>query len=505
MVAAIAVKRCIVGLLLCLRLNGAFTSQFPQKAPYKSQQHVGVRSDMKFALFTTSTDASQQQQSYLLDNIQTDFLQGYLQKHHADFLVDLVKALSPVGVEMAKANAWSGGSFVIESVQLKDIGISKMTLDAQVFQRRNEKRSTRTITIDLNAVADPSTRTDAVIPPLVEDDATRRPIDTVARRVARLGWMTGHTRLSGKMMQLAIQCGGDASYKLPDNLYLNQVPHNRHVRRYFYTQASKAVKDAVVLCSQGKLSNRMLVRAEFPEMNPSMDSYRIGTLLEMVRAIAISLAEEKIRVRVCVQQSMGVGIFTGVPKQLSGVNKLLQMMDWQSNEGEENAGMVGDYVRFGAIGKDHVMNRILLANGEIVQEQDDVFIIIAPQSMIGTDCSIVPLLQEMVEAAGDRPVILVNPDLTDKISSGGQQNIRGRKERIEFADSFQTVYHFQNIYISGTSYFPILGAITKQHPSEPWIAHQRRDYANDGGEIYVPVLASETRPSGEAILDCFER
>jgi adenylate kinase len=125
--------------------------------------------------------------------------------------------------------------------------------------------------------------------------------------------------------------------------------------------------------------------------------------------------------------------------------------------------------------------------------------------MVGTDCSIYPLLKGMVEAAGDRPVILVNPDLVDKVSAAGQQSVRGRQERIDFAASFETVYQFQNIYVSGTSYFPILGAITKMKPLEPWVAHQRRDYADGDGELYVPVLAGETIPSGESILSTFER
>jgi len=108
------------------------------------------------------------------------------------------------------------------------------------------------------------------------------------------------------------------------------------------------------------------------------------------------------------------------------------------------------------------------------------------------------------ELAGDRPVILVNPDLSDKVSSQGQQSVRGRKDRMEFADSFKSVYHFQNIYVSGTSYFPILGAITKLHPTEQWVAHQRRDLRNNEGEIYIPVVAGEEMPNGEAILDAFE-
>jgi adenylate kinase len=179
------------------------------------------------------------------------------------------------------------------------------------------------------------------------------------------------------------------------------------------------------------------------------------------------------------------------------------IFSWASEEGEENEGMIGSYVNFGAIGKEHVVNAHTGPDGEKI-EQDDVFILIAPQSMVGVESSIMGPLSEMVKAAGDRPVILINPDLTDKTSSQGQQSVRGRKQRIEFADSFQTIYHFQNIYVSGTSYFPILGSITKLHPTEQWIAHQRRDLVNDGGEIYVPVLAGEEKPNGEAILSAFD-
>jgi adenylate kinase len=224
----------------------------------------------------------------------------------------------------------------------------------------------------------------------------------------------------------------------------------------------------------------------------------------MVRNIAIRLLEQNLRVRICVQGSMGVGIFTGVPKQLNGVNKILQMMDWQSEEGEENEGVVGNFLNFGSVGKENVVNAYTAEDGTKV-EQDDVFIIIAPQSMIGVDSSIIGSLSEMVEAAGDRPVILINPDLTDKVSAQGQQNVRGRQQRMDFADSFKTIWHFQNIYVSGTSYFPILGSMTKLSPRGPWVAHQRRDLANDGGELYVPVLAGEEKISGGDVLEVFDK
>ena len=229
---------------------------------------------------------------------------------------------------------------------------------------------------------------------------------------------------------------------------------------------------------------------------------RIGTLLELTRSIAIKLAEQNLRVRVCVQDSMGVGIFTGIPKQLSGVKTLLQRMDWQSGPGEENDGMVGNYINFGAVGKEHVVNDKSVSGDTPDQHQDDVFLLICPQNMLGIECSIIQPLSEMVDAAGDRPVILINSDLTDKVSSQGQQSVRGRQQRIDFVNSFETIFQFQNVYFSGTSYFPILGSVVKLGLFEPWVAHQRRDL-KDGGEVYLPVYSSETQPGSEVLLATF--
>mmetsp|Transcript_38896 Transcript_38896/g.83785 ORF Transcript_38896/g.83785 Transcript_38896/m.83785 type:complete len:222 (+) Transcript_38896:448-1113(+) len=216
--------------------------------------------------------------------------------------------------------------------------------------------------------------------------------------------------------------------------------------------------------------------------------------------MAIRLAEQNLRVRVCVQGSMGVGIFTGVPKQLNGVSTLLQRMDWESEPGEPNEGMVGDYINFGFVGKDHVVD-FKKGEGDIRDtQQDDVFIIICPQNMVGLESSIYGPLSEMVDAAGDRPVILLNPDLTDKVSAQGQQSVRGRQQRLDFSDSFETIYQFQNIYFSGTSYFPILGSVVKLGPLEPWVAHQRRDLVDNGGEVYLPIYSSETVPESEVIM-----
>ena len=56
------------------------------------------------------------------------------------------------------------------------------------------------------------------------------------------------------------------------------------------------------------------MKMNFPEVNPAYDTYRIGTILEMIRQITLSLTcNEGKKVRICVQQSLGEGIFTGLP------------------------------------------------------------------------------------------------------------------------------------------------------------------------------------------------
>lgn len=44
-----------------------------------------------------------------------------------------------------------------------------------------------------------------------------------------------------------------------------------------------------------------------------MDVYRIGTLLELARELASSLAQDGDHVKVCVQQSLGQGVFMVSP------------------------------------------------------------------------------------------------------------------------------------------------------------------------------------------------
>jgi hypothetical protein len=61
------------------------------------------------------------------------------------------------------------------------------------------------------------------------------------------------------------------------------------VRSYMYESVSLAVrrvineKDAEKLKSENIVKSRMQIKVNFPEVNPAFDTYRIGTVLEMVR------------------------------------------------------------------------------------------------------------------------------------------------------------------------------------------------------------------------------
>ena len=441
--------------------------------------------------------------SYLNDD-QLEFCMAYINEHHKkDILLPFTRAFSELGVTSIQKNMWMGGSYTIVDATITDITYNELHIVANV--QDGQKMVNESIAISLNAhPISGMVKTYPTLPVLdssVLDHASSIPIDNFCRRMIRLCNIVKAYGATGKMIQMGVQLGGKGVGKLRNDLYLNQVPHNRYVRQYFYDMASEAALDATVLCSKKQFTNRMKMTVMFPEMNPSMDSYRIGTLLELARSIAIKLAEQNLRVRVCVQGSMGVGIFTGIPKQLTGVHTLMQRMDWQSSPGEENEGMVGEYINFGYIGKEQVVNYKSGSGDTAEIQQDDAFLLICPQNMIGLESSIMQSLAEMVDAAGDRPVIILNPDLTDKFSSQGQQSVRGRQQRLDFINSFETIFQFQNMYRSGTSYFPILGSLVKLGPMEPWVAHKRMDLAGDEeGEVYLPVYSSETQPESDILM-----
>ena len=125
------------------------------------------------------------------------------------------------------------------------------------------------------------------------------------------------------------------------------------------------------------------------------------------------------------------GALAGVPRVLSGVSKVMRMMDWEAGGGEAHEGLLGNLqskdadeelieglVRFGAVGADEV------------RPTDDVLIVIAPQSMVGAP--IYEALSAMADAAEAQgsAIVLLNPLLADVPSSGGVMVSRVGFERL---------------------------------------------------------------------------
>jgi len=257
---------------------------------------------------------------------------------------------------------------------------------------------------------------------------------------------------------------------------LNRVPHPRELRQHFYKLSVKAVKGAV---DAGE--SRMTLQMTIPELNPEMDVYRIGTLLEMVREVAAALAQDGVRVKICVQQALGQGVFTGMPLALSGVRRILEMMDW---------GEAGPFVGLGQVGADQV------------DDETAVFILIAPQNVVNG--AVIYELQEMVDAAEakGKQILLVNPILKDVPSSGGMMGVRGRAERLSFTGSFVTAGHFRLLYKAGT-FYPIVGALRYVYGG-PWEIYKRVDITRRE-EQYQLIGSYDEEPDPVVITKCFEK
>ncbi|KAK3121458.1 hypothetical protein QOZ80_8BG0653710 [Eleusine coracana subsp. coracana] len=305
-------------------------------------------------------------------------------------------------------------------------------------------------------------------------EAVFQEIDSLLQNICKNTSVNKLTKTNGKPSEL-----GDTSSKnefrgIPTRL--NNIPHSREIRKYFYDDVVKATRLAV----EDK-KTRLQIDINIPELNPEMDVYRIGTLMELVRELSLSFADDGKRVKVCVQGSMGQGAFAGIPLQLAGTRKILEVMDWGDYDAK------GTFINFGAIGASEV------------DKEDDMFVLIAPQNAVG-NC-IIDDMKAMTDAAGDRPVILVNPRLKDMPASSGVMQTMGRDMRLKYAASFETCYSFRLLFYAG-SFYPIMGALRMAYPNKYEI--YRRVDEPSGKEKYVLIAELTDKPTPDDITSAFK-
>lgn len=394
-------------------------------------------------------------------------LQDYL-NNKKSILKKMVLLNEKLRKEIENANFWTGGSFLVEDTICNGIIENGFNIDAKC--RIRGKEEVKQVFVPFHAkVRNEKELKDVVIEMLHMIDRSNETASLVT-----------------------LPFGDD--YNLPLDFRWNEVPHATWVRNYVYEQATCAVLKAL-----SSSNNKFQMKVNFPEVNPAFDTYRIGTILEMIRHIVLVLTcDEGKRVRICVQQSLGEGVFAGMPLALSSMRFVLEKMDFGSRLSPEQKANVNDnknrrneaLVRFGAIGKDQVA------------PDDDIVIVIAPQNLVGG--SLIPLLDEMIKELNGRPIILFNPLLNDRPSSNGLMNVRGRSERIEFQKSFMDIFTMRLLYPSSGGYmFPIRGMVVNKDLDSAWCVYSKS--VVDGKEKYdiIGAFPKGPEPSPEKISAMF--
>lgn len=378
--------------------------------------------------------------------------------------------------DMERANFWTGGSFVVKKSSCKGILKEGLEIETECLVRGK---------IQMRKVMVP-------FPSVVNDETDLK------RVLIEMTNAVGMLQCTADIARLPF--GED--FELPLDFKWNEVPHQAWVRSYVYNAATDAVVKTVRNPEKvGSGSRKWQIKVNFPEVNPAYDTYRIGTILEMVRSISLALAvEEGLKVRICVQQSLGEGVFAGMPLALASMRVVLEKMDWGTSLSAEQKAQAGDsknggrseaLIRFGTIG------------ANVLASDDDVIIVIAPQNVVGG--MIVGHLEDMVKAANGRPVILFNPLLNDRPSSNGMMQIRGRAERKEFANSFEDIYTLRLLYPSSGGYmFPISGMCVKATHDSPNAVYARRIRADKKEEYTLKaVFPANKQPDPEQLSKIF--
>lgn len=452
-------------------------------------------------------------------------------------LCDFCNEYSELGDESKRRNAFTQGSFVMEDGVAEEMDEQGLRVRVQVRERKWFGGDSVSERVALCSWL-PDDAAD-----LSDSDGVRRALTSFARGI-------GGAKADAACVALLQGLGGSGATAsrlvLPDNLRLNNVPHSPLAREWLYRSASTAVLEAL---ADGGGPRRLQLTALIPETNPSMDTFRVGTMLELVRELCLDVVGSGGRVCVAVQGSMGEGAFTAMPLALSGVRALLEMMDWgaedavveakkeEEKEEEEGGGGSGDAEgakpslsispgdggrrrrRDGAgeggekpapakpkvkpfkPRKKNVMptasrlgGRVQLATlgADAAALDVDLHIVIAPQNIVGGNV-LEPLgaLTAAAEQRGQR-VLLINPKLEDRPSPNDVMQVRGRAERQAFARSFSEneIFNARLLYTSGVSYFPIKGALLRAGAKEDYVLFERYDTTDDAARAKAGVASN---------------
>ena len=193
-------------------------------------------------LLLSSTDLTEEQRNFVM---------GYINQHHTStFNIPIVTTFSPIGIEMAQANVWSGGSYSIVTALLTNVvsilttTTTTTTIDTSsknqgwmefnvTIQRRSQPLPEyRHVRVALDAIPTTRRKNEQVrgngnVPSSQASASSgfrmipTTPIDELVRCLCRMCDIIQQPTLTGKFVQLALQLQGIGIGKLPENMYVS--------------------------------------------------------------------------------------------------------------------------------------------------------------------------------------------------------------------------------------------------------------------------------------------
>lgn len=180
----------------------------------------------------------------------------------------------------------------------------------------------------------------------------------------------------------------------------------------------------------------LVVTLLVPELNPSMDIYDRRFLLSLVWTLASEMVLNlKLRTRVLIQ---GTGSFGAIPLSISGLRKHF--------DGDREKSKV-DWENYGVALDENLRSGDLERVGDL-DENDDAVIVVSPTNAVAMP--VVNDVQDLLERARSRPVVIVNPRLSDVPSHSGVMQVSGRSDRIALLNSFEHIFMLRLLFRSGS-------------------------------------------------------
>lgn len=203
---------------------------------------------------------------------------------------------------------------------------------------------------------------------------------------------------------------------------------------------------------KGLVGNVCSVNLLPPQLNTELDVYDRRFLLSLAWALVNALVHEtSLRTKVLIQ---GPGKYGAVPLSISGLRRNFEADRAVSAEAWGGEEVMDAKLQVGA-----------LEDPEGVNDEDEAIIALAPTNASGMP--VINDVMDMVDRVGrSRPIILINPRLSDVPSAAGVMQVHGRAERTDFMSAVSFTFYLRLLFDAGTQY-PLRAILCRQYP-EPW-------------------------------------